>query len=77
MSLKNVEQTQQKKSDRKQYTLCLRSMNPYEISSQTSDSGVIQAEARAEEVRIPPSPPPAKKPDDLDIAGGALELLII
>ena len=49
-------------------------MNPHEISSQTSDSGIIQAEARAEEV---PTPPPAKKPDDLDIAGGALELLII
>ena len=39
-------------------------MNPHEISSQTSDSGVIQAEARAEEVSTPPSPPPAKKPDD-------------
>ena len=55
-------------------------MKPHEISSQTSDSGIIQAEARAEEVPTPPSPPsppPAKKPDDLDIAGGALELLII
>ena len=47
-------------------------MNPHEISSQTIDSGVIQAEARAEEV-----PTPAKKPDDQDIEGGALVLPII
>lgn len=52
-------------------------MNSFEIFSQTSGAGVIQG-ARAEEVcQAAPSPPPAKKPDDRDIAGGALVLLIV